>query len=541
MEERIYKAAKYIRKSYTDDKSQESDSVQNQRKLLDSFIESQPDIEAVGEKVDDGVSGIIFDRKAFKEMMLDIESGKIDCVIVKDLSRLGRDYIETGRYLRRIFPAYGVRFIAINDNIDTLRDSGDDLVVSVKSIINDAFCRDISVKIRSALNSKRENGEYVGACPIYGYRKSDGNRNRLVTDEFAANVVREIFRLKIEGMSALKIAETLNRLGYLSPLEYKKARGLPHPKGGYSDKDGAKWSATTVIRILNDETYTGTLIQGRRGTMNYKLKDLFTKPESEWNRTEDAHDAIITRQDFDLAQRIMRLDTRTTPGGDAVYMFSGVLVCGCCGARMTRKTVPYNGEKYHYYYCPTTKRRGCAGGVNLKESDLAVCILDSVKAHIANVASLDSIIESSGGRRVIDALIKQYSEQIDENERQLEQTGSFKSTLYENLISNIITKDDYKTLKAKYVADEIRLRGAVDALRLKIENVIAGKGERMRWTEHFKKFAGLTEIDRRIVVNLIQSIRIVSKTDITITYNYQAEYERTLALISVPGEVKGAA
>jgi DNA invertase Pin-like site-specific DNA recombinase len=531
MSEKIYQATKYIRKSYTDDKTNESDSVQNQRKLIDSFIESQPDIEAIEEKVDDGVSGVIFDRKAFKEMMADIESGKINCVIVKDLSRLGRDYIETGRYLRRIFPAYGVRFIAINDNIDTLRDSGDDLVVSVKSIINDAYSRDISIKIRSALNVKRESGEFVGACPVYGYRKSDGNRNQLVIDEYTANVVRDIFRMKINGMSALKISVALNDLGYLSPIEYKKDRGLPHPKGGYTDNDSAKWSPNTVIRILNNEIYTGTLIQGRQGTLNYKIKDIIDKPEAEWKRSEDAHEAIITKHDFDLAQKIMRLDTRTAPGGATVYMFSGILICDCCGARMTRKTVPYKDGKYYYYYCPTTKKRGCADAVNLKESDLVECILESIKAHVANVTSLDSIIASSDGQRMANAAIKQYSSQVDENERQLAQIGGFKSTLYENMINGIISKDDYKTLKAKYAADEIRLHGAIAKLSQEIENVLAGKGERLRWTEHFKRFDGLTEIDRRTVISLIHSIRIVSKTELVITFNYQAEYENALTIL----------
>jgi DNA invertase Pin-like site-specific DNA recombinase len=215
MSKKIYKAAKYIRLSYTDEKTAESDSVGNQRKLIDDFLKNHPDIEVVSEKVDDGVSGIIFDRPAFKEMMADIESGKINCVIVKDLSRLGREYIETGRYLRRIFPAYGVRFIAINDNLDTIKDSGDDLVVSVKSVMNDAYSRDISVKTRSALTSKRENGDYVGACPVYGYKKANDNNNQLVADEYPAGIVRDIFRMKIDGVSALKIAEHLNAHGVL--------------------------------------------------------------------------------------------------------------------------------------------------------------------------------------------------------------------------------------------------------------------------------------------------------------------------------------
>ena len=186
-----YQATAYIRLSYTDDRSSESDSVTNQRKLIENFIERNPDIQIVSEKIDDGYSGIIFDRPAFKEMMQDITDGKINCVIVKDLSRLGREYIETGRYLRRVFPTYGVRFIAITDNIDTAHEgSGDDLTVSVKNIMNEAYCRDISIKTRTSLDIKRRNGDFVGAFPVYGYMKSEENKNLLVPDPYASRVVR---------------------------------------------------------------------------------------------------------------------------------------------------------------------------------------------------------------------------------------------------------------------------------------------------------------------------------------------------------------
>jgi DNA invertase Pin-like site-specific DNA recombinase len=182
-----FKATAYIRLSYTDDRSSESDSVSNQRRLIENFVERNPDIEVVSEKIDDGYSGIIFDRPAFKEMMQDITDGNINCVIVKDLSRLGREYIETGRYLRRVFPAYGVRFIAITDNIDTAHDSsGDDLTVSVKNIMNEAYCRDISIKTRSSLDVKRRNGDFVGAFTVYGYMKSEDNKNQLVPDPYAS-------------------------------------------------------------------------------------------------------------------------------------------------------------------------------------------------------------------------------------------------------------------------------------------------------------------------------------------------------------------
>lgn len=211
----IYRAIKYIRLSYTDDKTVESNSVSNQRKLIDDFIAKHDDIEVVAEKVDDGYSGVLYDRPAFTEMMELIKQGKANCVIVKDLSRLGREYIETGRYLRRVFPAYGVRFIAINDNFDTLNEKADELSVSIKNIMNEEYSHDISVKTRSALDIKRRNGDFVGAFTVYGYLKTGESHKSLVIDPFAANVVRDIFRKRMEGYSANSIATELNDRGIL--------------------------------------------------------------------------------------------------------------------------------------------------------------------------------------------------------------------------------------------------------------------------------------------------------------------------------------
>ena len=537
MSQQKWRATKYLRISETDDKKkdgreQESNSIQNQRKLLDQYIAGQPDIEAVSEKIDDGVSGVIFDRKAFKEMMADIEAGAVNCVVVKDLSRFGREYIETGRYLRRILPAYGVRFIAINDNIDTLRDKADDLVVSVKSIINDGYCHDISVKTRSALNVKRKNGDYVGSCPVYGYMRSEENKNRLVIDEYPASIVQDIFRMKLGGMSALKISEHLNTMGVLSPMAYKRARGLPHPTGGFADKPEVYWSATAIFRILNDETYTGVLVQGRQSTHNYKIKDVIDKPQNEWQRAEGAHEAIIEPQDFDLVQRTLRLDTRTAPDGASVYLFSGILICGCCGARMTRKTNRYKGREYFYYYCPTGKKHGCPHAAMLKEDGLAECVLECVKAHIASVVSLENVLASSDGQKTAQALVTRVRRQIAENETQLQRIAGFKLSLYQNMVSGVITKDDHKNFKAKYMADEARLREAIDALETELEDALAGKAERLRWMEHFRRFESLAALDRRVVVGLIQSIRVISKTQLDVTFNYQDEYEKALALDS---------
>lgn len=528
-----FKAAEYIRLSYTDDRSNESDSVGNQRKLIENFVAHNPDIEVVSEKIDDGYSGILFDRPAFKEMMQDITDGKINCVIVKDLSRLGREYIETGRYLRRVFPAYGVRFIAINDNIDTAREnSGDDLAVSVKNIMNEAYCRDISIKTRSSLDIKRRNGDFVGAFTVYGYLKSEDNKNRLEIDPYAANIVRTIFRMRLEGSSASRIASELNRLCILSPLAYKKNKGLPYAKGGYADNEDCKWSATTIIRILKDETYTGVLVQGKQGTPHYKLKTLEQHPASEWIRVPDAHDAIIERHDFELVQRIRHLDTRTAPDKSSVYLFSGILICGCCGSRMTRKTNRAGDKEYHYYYCPTGKKHGCDNPVMIKEDDLVECVRSSLKGHIDNVASLEALLSGIDQKRINQQLVHEYGEQVSENKRQLEKILEFKARLYENLIQGVLTKEEFSMFKGKYSAEAERIKAAIAELQGRLTDVMENRSERNRWMAHFSEFSTMEILDRKAVAQLIQSVTIKGKREISITFNYNDEYRKAQAMLA---------
>ena len=527
-----YKATAYIRLSYTDDHSSESDSVANQRRLIQNFVEKNPEIKIVTEKIDDGYSGILFDRPAFKEMMQDITDGKINCVIVKDLSRLGREYIETGRYLRRVFPAYGVRFIAITDNIDTAHESsGDDLTVSVKNIMNEAYCRDISIKTRSSLDVKRRNGDFVGAFPVYGYMKSEENRNRLIPDPYASRVVQDIFRMRLDGASASRIASELNRLGILSPLAYKKNKGLPCAKGGFADGEDCKWSSTTVNRILRDVTYIGTLIQGKQGTPHYKIKQRELRPSSEWIQCPDSHEAIITKQDFDLVQRIQGLDTRTAPAKDTVYLFSGVLICGCCGGRMTRKTNRRNGKEYHYYYCPTGKKKGCSHPIMVEEQKLIACVRTALKAHIDTVASLEDILSGVNQQKINRALAKEYSSHITENERRLEEVSEFKARLYESLVSGIVSREDYTAFKAKYTRQTEEIRKSIQVLKDKLEDALNNQSERNRWIAHFTKFSSLETLDRKAVVQLIQSIRVTGKVELEITFAYKDEYDKALELM----------
>ena len=239
----------------------ESNSIRSQRELIKAFLQEQNDIELYDSYVDDGRSGSNFDRPEFKRMIKDIEAGKVNCIIVKDLSRFGRDYIESGRYIQKIFPALGVRFIALTDYYDSLyANTGESgIVLPVKNFINDSYCRDISIKVRSQLEVKRRAGEYLSAFAVYGYRKSTENKNKLMIDPCAAEIVRRIFEWKISGMAASAIAKKLNDLYILSPREYKKSLGFNY-QGGFFGENEARWSSSTVKRILTNEVYLGHLL-----------------------------------------------------------------------------------------------------------------------------------------------------------------------------------------------------------------------------------------------------------------------------------------
>ena len=248
-----YLASAYVRLSKEDMNSasglrSESNSISNQKQLILDFLKDKADIKLVSIREDDGYTGTDYDRPDFQRMMDDIRAGVVNCVIVKDLSRFGREYINAGKYIDRLFPYYGVRLISINDGIDTVtRSSSDDLSIMLKNLMNDNYCRDISIKIRSQLQVKRKNGDFIGAFAPYGYEKDPDKKNHLVIDPYAAGVVRDIFRWKLEGINQDRISQKLNAQGILSPMEYKRSRGLPY-QTSFKTRSQAQWTPSAVRR-----------------------------------------------------------------------------------------------------------------------------------------------------------------------------------------------------------------------------------------------------------------------------------------------------
>ncbi|OOB77096.1 MAG: hypothetical protein BEN18_01910 [Epulopiscium sp. Nuni2H_MBin001] len=514
-----YKAAIYLRLSFTDDKSIESDSIINQRAIIMDFLQSHTDIEVVSEKVDNGYSGLVFDRPEFKEMMDDIVSGKIDCVVVKDLSRLGREYIETGEYLRKTFPKYGVRFIAVTDNIDTIKDRelGGKLDVTLKTLMNDSYSRDISKKTRTALDIKRKNGECVLSSISYGYKRSETNKNKLEIDEISAIVVQDIYMWKKEGISPTKIATRLNEQGVLSPSDYKANKQNKPIKN-------TRWTTKTVIRILQNPIYIGTLTQGKVTTHNYKLKQTFVKPKDEWSITENAHTPIIEKDLFDLIQQLMLIDTRTAPNKEQVHLFAGMLICGCCGNRYSRKTERYKDKVYHYYYCMTGKKNGCTDSKPIKQEELIASVIYSIKAYIQNVMDVDKLEEKAMLRDMNSEKLKKYELKLAETDRLIQEAKKYKQGLYESLNNNIISRAEYKEFKSTY---DMRIKkfsnSRLDILQ-SIDDLKNNPELLAKWREQIIQFANLETLDRATLVQLIHSITVNGKDGIVISFRNKDEY-----------------
>lgn len=338
------------------------------------------------------------------------------------------------------------RFIAINDNYDnanTESSDSDSIVVPFKNLLNDSYCRDISIKVRSQLDMKRRKGEFIGGYAIYGYCKDKRNKNRLVVDEYAADIVRSIYRRKLEGMSAQAIAEQLNSENVLAPSEYKRLCGLNY-HSGFKAGTHAKWQAIQVLRILKNEVYTGTMVQGRRQKINYKIKKIRDVEESGWIRVPNMHEAIIPQKLFDTVQEVLKLDTCASKGQQAVNLFSGIVRCGGCGQNMVRRTVSKNGKKYIYLHCVTNHNGlGCSSHL-ISESKLAEVVLAALQGKVQQISGLEHRLDEINEIPKNERRLKSVEEHLKMLEQEEQKYQTLRRQLYEDMSSGIVSKEEYK-------------------------------------------------------------------------------------------------
>lgn len=537
--DQTYRVAIYLRLSKDDGDfslsgggKTESNSIHNQRELLMNYLAGHPEMALVEEYKDDGYTGTNFDRPDFQRMMMDIRKGLINCVIVKDLSRFGRDYIDCGKYIEKLFPQLRVRFIAVNDHYDTANQGhSDSLLVPFKNLINDSYSRDISIKVRSNLAVKRQQGECISNFAVYGYRKDPENKNRLLIDDYAAAIVRDIFCWKIDGYSPNGIAERLNRKGVLSPLEYKRSQGLSF-ETAFKKSPVAEWSHVAVRRILKNEVYTGVMVQGKRTTPNYKTKTQILKDESEWVKIAGTHEAIITRTDFELVQRLMQEDTRAGSTDTAVYPLSGRLFCADCGAPLVRKTVSSKGKKYIYFVCSAYKNdsNSCTQH-RVTEELLYGTVLVAIQRQVALLLDMEQALKKVKSVTWEEAELQKIKQSIAMQEQIVERNNSLRLGVYEDLQAGILSKEEYTSLKEEFSARIAAARQAIRQLQSRRSAIQDGLGEQKNWLEQFRQFAEVKELSRKLVVSMIDRVSISNRNEIAVEFCHKDQFQCILEFL----------
>lgn len=532
-----YNAVAYVRVSKEDIvagqvKKTESNSISNQKKLISDFVKDKQEINIVSVRTDDGYTGTNYDRPAFQLMLDDIRAGRINCVIVKDLSRFGREYIDAGKYIDRLFPYYGVRLIAINDNIDTItKDMSDELGITIRNLFNDNYCRDISIKTRSSLKVKRKNGEFTGAFVAYGYRRSDKEHNNLTIDEYPASVVQDIFKWKLAGMSQDGIARKLNEQGILSPLEYKRSLGMNY-KSGFKVKEKAVWTAIAVRRILTNELYVGTLIQGIRTTPNHKVKTVKVNDKEDWCILENNHEPIVSQKTFNLVQRLLALDTRTSPNKDVVFSLCGLVVCGDCGNPMVRKVTTAKGKKYSYYVCSRNKDRSGCSSHRIKTEDLETAVLRILQNHIRVVVEMRKCLDFIEKLPFRQINLRKAEERLLKIEEEISRYRKLKITLYEDMKEGIVTKEDYVDISVQYEQRIKDAEQAAEQIHKEIDTLMGNSTDEQRWMKDFIQYKNLTQLTRIAAVELIEKIHVFENKKIVVEFLHAQDFEKLMHHLS---------
>ena len=528
----IYDTALYLRLSRDDTDidgktKTESNSISSQRDLLRAYVQSHEDLQIFDIYIDDGYSGADFKRPEFERMMEDIRAGKVNCVIVKDLSRFGRDYIEAGRFIQKTFPAFHVRFIAVTDNYDSLSADTTDstLVLPIKNFVNDSYCRDISVKVKAHQKVKRLEGKCISAFTVYGYLKSPNDKNKLIIDEYAADVVRKIFSWKIAGMSLGAIAKRLNNLGILSPMEYKKSLGIKFSTG-FESAGTAKWAAASVKRILINRVYIGYMEQGKQEKISYKVNKRIVKPEHEWIQVKNTHEAIISETDFKVVQELLKFDGRTSADTNTANLFSGILMCADCKTPMIKRVNTYKGKKKVFYICQTkNKSLGCTRH-SIEEDVLKKILLGEIKTWIDLMASYAEIMDVMDEMNISYEQVVEYDSQIGILRNEYNKYYGLKSGLLSDLKEGLIDKEEFDEFHSLYTKKCEELDQAISNQKVLIKQMFQNGVAAKVQLDKYRETKDLGELTRELLVTMVSKVYVHEGKELDIVFRFSNEMEK---------------
>ena len=532
-----WKLGEYIRLSKEDLNrgKDESNSVINQRKLLDDYYRQHMDeFESVEEPyVDDGCTGTDTNREDFQRLIADIYARKVNCVIVKDLSRLSRNYYEAGELIESMFVKMNVRFISLAEGIDSYKnpDSVSSILVPITNVMNDQYCYQTSKKIRQVFDYKKRNGEFIGSYAPYGYIKDPNDNHALLVDPEAAEVVKQIFTLfLLKGMTVRAIVNHLNDHGIMCPSVYKQSQGLKYscPNG----QTKPMWSTITVSNMLKNPVYVGDMAQGRNRVKSYKIHKIEAVPEEDWIVVQNTHEAIIDRETFEKVKGLLKRDTRTAPKQKQLYLFSGFLRCADCGRAMSRIA---SKELYVYYQCGTYKslsKKACTMH-SIKSTRLEAATLYAIQQQVHLAVSYSAIVSQINVAPLKKSQSVRLNELIAAKEKEHAKIMRYKQSLYQDWKDGLITHNDYRHMSEDYERQNEAISEVIASLKKERDELENGIDTENPFLATFRKYENIDKLTREILIELVDVIKVYEGGDISIKFKFADELRRITEYIQV--------
>ena len=529
---RIWRTALYVRLS-VEDNGKDADSIENQIAFLESYVSGRPDLSKAELFVDNGCTGTNFQRPQFSQMMESVQSGAIDCIAVKDLSRLGRNYIETSQFIEKICPFYGLRFIAVNDGFDTatVTDTAQ-MSMALSNIVNDYYAKDISRKVTSALQTKMERGDYIGNYAPHGYCKDPENKNHLVIDPETAPVIRQIFQWRAEGVSYMEINRRLNEAGIPSPGQYRLEHGIEtnNNRKGRS----VLWNKHMVTEILKNIVYIGHLAQKKGSQCLYAGIPYHITGEDEWIVVEHTHEPIISKELFEAVQKINRESAERSRANSGKYaylpreknIFGKKLTCAECGAvmKLHRSFSTKRDKAYFTFKCPTYAEHGSKGcsDVKKRKADLDVTVFSFIKAQMAVFIDMEHTLRSLLAAKTGSVEQGRTRSKRRLLQQKLENKKSILSGLYVDYKEGLLSRQDYLFTRE-------RIDSAIHEIEAELAEQESSKtrglltGE-MKWKHMVQKYQNATELSQEMVEAFVETIKLHKDGSLEIKLNYMDEF-----------------
>ena len=539
-----WKIGIYIRLSKEDVRNNnESDSVTNQRKINLEFVEEKFSRETYTISdiyIDDGRSGTTEDiRPDFQRLSKDIREGKVNCVVCKTLARAFRNYADQGKFLEQYLPTYKCRFIAFgNPYVDTFANPEcmQNMEIPINGLMNDRYAARTSEDVRRTFQTKRNKGEFIGAFAPFGYLKNPENRNALIIDAEAAEIVREIFSKYLDGRSKLSIVQYLNDHNIPCPSIYKqKKQGMKYQNPHSDQSKNPLWSGRTVGEILKSRMYCGDMVQGRYRIKSYKVPFQEQVPEDEWFIVENTHKPIIDRKTFDKVQRLLQKDTRTSPKRNTLYLFSGFLRCADCEKAMVRSEV----KGHVYYYCSTYKSRSKMACTKhtIHHNRLEVAVLYAIKQQVYLLSDYTKIIDQINRTPLIKSKSIKLADTILKKKRELAKVIRYKKTIYQDWKDNEISQLDYRRMRKDYEQQEEEINDII--IKLQNEEAEQEKGfdiENPLWIA-FLQHKNITSLTRDVLIEFVDHIKVYKGGNISIVFNFADEFHQVKEYVGVTSTV----